>query len=153
MTFGSSPRSLRLASDIEFLSRPEWRAVRDAYGLRFRSLRPFQPTFMYRALADGGADVISAFSSDGRILAQRLAVLTDTRHALPPYDAVLLVTARRAEDPRLNRALKPLLNAISIEMMRAANYSVDRDRDKQSPRQAAAVLARNLGLHWARVEQ
>ena len=44
---------LDLATDVEFLERPEWRAVRDAYGLRFKSARPYQPTFMYRALASG----------------------------------------------------------------------------------------------------
>ena len=32
---------------------------------------------MYRALEDGEADVISAFSSDGRIAADHLVVLTD----------------------------------------------------------------------------
>ena len=40
-----------------------------AYGLRFKTKRSIQPTFMYRALAGGEADVIAAFSSDGRIAA------------------------------------------------------------------------------------
>ena len=63
---------LTLGSDLEFLSRPEWRAVDAAYGFTFRAERSFQPTFMYRALGSGEADVISAFSSDGRIAAERL---------------------------------------------------------------------------------
>lgn len=46
---------------------------------------------MYRAAANGDVDVISAFSSDGRIAQYGLKILTDPRHALPPYDAVLLV--------------------------------------------------------------
>src|SRR5205085_12135194 len=60
-----APR-LKLGSDLEFLSRPEWKAVESAYRFRFGSQRSYQPTFMYRALASGDADVISAFSSDGR---------------------------------------------------------------------------------------
>ena len=49
---------------------------------------------MYRALADGEADVISAFSSDGRIAADDLVVLDDPKHAIPPYDAVVLISPR-----------------------------------------------------------
>ncbi len=35
-----TPPSLTLGSDLEFLSRPEWTAVRGAYGLKFRKARP-----------------------------------------------------------------------------------------------------------------
>ena len=38
---------------------------------------------MYRALSTVAADVISAFSSDGRIAADKLAVLTDPKGAAP----------------------------------------------------------------------
>ncbi|HEY2179858.1 MAG TPA: ABC transporter permease/substrate-binding protein [Caulobacteraceae bacterium] len=133
--------SLTLGSDLEFLSRPEWAAVEKAYDLKFRRLTNYQPTFMYRALADGEADVISAFSSDGRIEADHLAVLTDPRHALPPYDAVILVSPQRAHDARLLAALRPLIGAIDVTAMREANYSVDRDADKLTPARAAANLA------------
>lgn len=134
-----APR-LTLGSDLEFLSRPEWKAVDEAYDFHFRSERSFQPTFMYRALAGGEADVISAFSSDGRISADKLVVLTDPKGALPPYDAVILVSPKRADDQRLLSALRPLVGAVSVEAMRAANYSVDRDRDKATPAEAARVL-------------
>jgi osmoprotectant transport system permease protein len=135
---------LTLGSDLEFLSRPEWKAVDAAYHLDFRAKRSFQPTFMYRALAGGEADVISAFSSDGRIAADRLVVLSDPRGAIPPYDAIILVSPKRANDARLIGALKPLVGAIPVEAMRAANYSVDRDQAKATPKAAAATLARRI---------
>ena len=138
-----APR-LTLGSDLEFLSRPEWKAVEAAYGLRFRAQRSFQPTFMYRALAGGDADVISAFSSDGRIAADRLVVLADPKGAIPPYDAVILISPRRAADRRLVEALRPLVGAVPVEAMRAANYSVDRDAGKVTPAQAARVLERAI---------
>jgi osmoprotectant transport system permease protein len=131
---------LTLGSDLEFLSRPEWNAVDGAYGFTFRAERSFQPTFMYRALASGEADVISAFSSDGRIAADRLVVLSDPRGAIPPYDAVVLVSPRRAGDRRLLDALAPVVGAVSVDAMRAANYSVDRDDGKVTPAQAARAL-------------
>ncbi|HEX2800558.1 MAG TPA: ABC transporter permease/substrate-binding protein, partial [Phenylobacterium sp.] len=101
-----APR-LTMGADLEFLSRPEWRAVESAYGIRFRTERSYQPTFMYRALAGGDADVISAFSSDGRIAANGLVVLTDPKGAIPPYDAVVLISPRRGGDARLLDALRP----------------------------------------------
>ena len=99
---------------------------------------------MYRALASGQADVISAFSSDGRIAADRLRVLSDSRHAIPPYDAVVLVSPRRANDPALLAALQPLVGAIPIERMREANLMVDRDQDKATPEAASRFLAAGL---------
>jgi osmoprotectant transport system permease protein len=136
-----SPR-LSLASDIEFLSRPEWRSVQRVYGLSFAGQRSYSPTFMYRAIADGSADVLSAFSSDGRIAALDLVTLSDPKGALPSYEAVLLVSPKRARDAKFLAALKPLLGSVSIERMRQANLMVDRDADKQSPEAAAKWLFR-----------
>ena len=133
---------LTLGTDIEFLSRPEWKAVDAAYGFRFKAQRSFQPTFMYRALSGGEADVISAFSSDGRIAADKLVVLTDPKGALPPYDAVILVSPQRGDDQRLIAALKPLVGSIPVSAMQAANYSVDRDTAKASPAEAARGLSK-----------
>ena len=135
---------LALGSDLEFLSRPEWAALEQAYRLRFRTQRSYNPTFMYRALADGDVDVISAFSSDGRIAAQDLLVLDDPEQAIPSYDAVVLISPRRAADPVLRRALTPLIGAIPIERMRVANFMVDRASDKASPKQAARFLLEAL---------
>ncbi len=132
--------SLVLGSDLEFLSRPEWRAIQTAYGLAFKAQRRFQPTFMYGALRDGEVGVISAFSSDGRIAADDLVTLADPKAAAPSYDAVVLISPKRAGDGRLRSALRPLIGAIPVERMRAANLTVDRDRNKLTPAQAAAAL-------------
>jgi len=136
---GVAPK-LRFASDIEFLTRPEWRAVASAYGLRFADQRPYNPTFMYHAVAEGSADVISAFSSDGRIAALDLVTLTDPKHALPSYEALLLLSPARARDGRFAATLQPLIASISIDRMRKAILMVDRDADKRTPAEAAAWL-------------
>jgi osmoprotectant transport system permease protein len=145
----AAPR-LRLASDIEFLSRPEWHSVQAAYGLSFAEQRSYSPTFMYRAIADSSADVISAFSSDGRIAALDLITLSDPKGALPSYEAVILVSPKRARDEAFLAALRPLVDAIPIDRMRQANLMVDRDLDKQSPEAAARwlfpVIPANAGI-------
>ncbi len=140
---GPAPR-LTIGGDYEFFVRPEWASVRDGYGLRFGRMREFQSTFMYRALVDGEVDVISAFSSDGRIAADRLIVLADPRHRIPPYDAILLVSPKRARDGDLMAALTPLVGAISIDEMREANFMVDRPEGARSPAAAARWLGARI---------
>ena len=135
----SAPR-LNLGADLEFLSRREWRSVQSRYALNFAGQRSYSPTFMYRAIADGSADVITAFSSDGRIAALDLVTLADPRRALPSYDALLLVSPARVGDARFTGALRPLLGAIPVERMRRANLMVDRDVDKSTPDEAARWL-------------
>jgi osmoprotectant transport system substrate-binding protein/osmoprotectant transport system permease protein len=137
---------LTLGGDLEFFARPEWHALETGYGLAFRARREYQPTFMYRALMSGDVDVITAFSSDGRIAADHLTVLQDPRHAIPPYDAVVLLSPRRAHDPVLRAALQPLIGAIPVGLMRQANYLVDRPNDKLTPAQAARWLERAAHL-------
>ena len=137
---------LSLGSDLEFLSRPEWAALKGAYGFAFRGEKSYSPTFMYRALETKTVDVISAFSSDGRIAAQNLTVLTDPKGAAPSYDAVILLAPKRAKDETLRRALTPLVGAIAVERMREANLKVDRDEWKITPKDAAAYLSTVLTM-------
>src|SRR5262249_21640191 len=85
-------------------------------------------TFMYQAVARGDVDVISAFTSDGRIAQYHLTVLSDPKQALPPFDAIVLIAPRRANDAKLVEALAPLIGAIDVDMMRAANMRVDNGR-------------------------
>jgi osmoprotectant transport system permease protein len=137
--------SLSIGSDYEFFARPEWRSLRDGYGLRFGGRRELQSTFMYRAVAAGDVDVITAFSSDGRIAGENLLVLDDPKAAIPPYDAIVMVSRKRANDPALLDALTPLVGAISANLMRQANYLVDRPDDALRPAAAARWLAAQLG--------
>ena len=112
---------LSVAADFEFFNRPEWKAIQEAYGLSFSRERQMQAEFMYRAAAAGEVDVISAYTSDGRIAEYDLVVLEDPKQAIPPYDAILLVSPRRAEDKAFLAALRPLVGAIDVETMREAN--------------------------------
>jgi osmoprotectant transport system permease protein len=129
---------LSLGADYEFLSRREWTAVRTTYGLGFRRTASFDPALLYEAVARGEVDVISGFSSDGRIAAYDLVVLEDPAAALPSYDAMILLGHRVAEDHNVLCALAPLREALPVELVRQANLKVDRDHE--TPRAAAAWL-------------
>ncbi|WP_369026272.1 ABC transporter permease/substrate-binding protein [Qipengyuania sp. RANM35] len=137
---------LTVGGDPEFFERPEWRAVRDAYGLRFREQRNFSPTFMYNALKSGEADVIGAYTSDGRIAADRLVILADPKRAFPNYDAIILLSPETGANAGLVAALRPLVGSISVEAMREANFSVDREENKLTFDEAARRLAKRAGL-------
>jgi osmoprotectant transport system permease protein len=131
---------LRMGGDYEFFGRPEWSALEATYGLRYARLVTMDSTLMYEAAAQGEVDVISAYSTDGRIPAFELRVLEDTRGALPPYDAVLLI--RNDAAAPLRQALATLDGAIDGDAMRAANRHVDLDGG--TIEEAAARLLRQV---------
>lgn len=136
-------RSMAVGGDYEFFSRPEWRALQDRYGLAFNEQRSMDSSLMYQAAAAGDVDVISAFSTDGRIAALDLVVLADDRGAIPPYDAIVLVSARLArEHPDVVTALRALDGTIDADRMRAANLAVD--ENGASPAEVARGLLGEL---------
>lgn len=120
-----APR-LRIGADYEFFHRPEWASIEREYGLRFAEKLTMDPTLLYAAAGQGEVDVVTAYSTDGRIDAFDLATLVDDRGAIPPYDAVLLVSARlAAERPSTVEALRGLLGRIDAAAMRRMNAAVD----------------------------
>jgi osmoprotectant transport system permease protein len=119
-------RQWAIGGDYEFFGRPEWAALRDSYGLAFASERTMDPSLMYQAVAAGQVEVISAFSTDGRIASLDLVVLDDDRRAIPPYDALILVGSRLArERPDIVSALRELEGTIGADGMRRMNLAVD----------------------------
>ncbi|HZL29998.1 MAG TPA: glycine betaine ABC transporter substrate-binding protein [Pseudolabrys sp.] len=134
---------MTIGGDYEFFDRPEWKAIRDAYGLRFKDQRSMQPTFMYQAAVNGDVDVVAAFSSDGQIAKYDLKLLDDPKQAIPPYDAVLLIGPGRAGDAKLAAALKPLIGAIPVATMQEANLRAS--STGASPGEVARWLWRKIG--------
>ncbi|WP_316183549.1 ABC transporter permease/substrate-binding protein [Bradyrhizobium sp. SZCCHNRI1009] len=136
---------MSIAGDYEFFSRPEWAALRDAYGLAFRAQRQMQPDFMYAAAASGEVDVIAGYTSDGLIAKYDLVVLDDPKQAIPPYDAILLLSPKRAQDRALQDALRPLLGRIDIATMQQANLRASGSDAESSPQAVARWLWAKIG--------
>ena len=136
-------QDLVLGGDPEFFSREDWRRVRELYGLGALRTQAMDSTFMYGAVRDGKVDVIGAYTTDGRIVAFDLVLLGDPREALPPYDAILILSPRAARMPGLLDALTPLIDRIDDDAMREANRRVD--LEGQSPKSAAAFLLGRVG--------
>jgi len=136
---------MSMAADYEFFSRPEWAGLRDAYRLAFRAQRQMQPDFMYAAVASGEVDVIAGYTSDGLIAKYDLVVLDDPKHAIPPYDAMVLLAPKRAGDQALRAALSPLLGKIDIAAMREANLRAAGGDGASSPDAVARWLWEKIG--------
>jgi osmoprotectant transport system permease protein len=133
-----------MGADYELFQRPEWRAIVRAYGLSFREQRSMDPSLMYDAVRSGGVDVISAYSTDARIISYDLVALQDDRAAIPPYDAVVLVSPRLArEQPQVVAALARLEGTIDAERMRRMNVAVD--SQGESPASVAERFLAELG--------
>jgi osmoprotectant transport system permease protein len=141
----SQAGTMSIAADYEFFSRPEWAGLQKAYGLTFRAQRQMQPDFMYAAVASGEVDVIAGYTSDGLIAKYDLVVLDDPRHAIPPYDAILLLAPKRAGDQALQTALQPLLGHIDISAMREANLRAAGGDGASSPDAVARWLWEKIG--------
>lgn len=117
-----------LAADYEFFDRPEWAGVLDKYAYEFETLRTMESSLMYQTVATGDVDVISAYSTDGRIDAFDLKVLDDDRHAILPYHAFILVHGAFADaHPQVMAALARLEGAFDNGVVRALNKRVDLD--------------------------
>jgi osmoprotectant transport system permease protein len=136
---------LSMAADYEFFSRPEWAALQKAYGLAFHAQRQMQPDFMYAAAATGEVDVIAGYTSDGLIAKYDLVALDDPKQAIPPYDAIVLLAPKRAQDQALRAALRPLLGKIDIATMREANLRAAGGDGASSPDAVARWLWGKIG--------
>ena len=117
--------SLVAAGDLEFFGRPEWITLRDTYNIDFAEKLTFDTALMYTAVDRGQVDIITAYTSDGRIDAYNLKIIADPRNSLLPYDGMLIASASAAKNPLFLEIVGGLVNRISDETMREANRIVD----------------------------
>lgn len=130
---------LSLGADMEFLGREEYADLTGRGRVRFGDVRAMDAALMYEALIRNEVDVISAYTTEGKIAAYDLVVLEDDLDVFPPYEAILLVSSRAArEAPDVVTALHELVGTIDDATMLRANWSVD--EEGRSVRTAARQL-------------
>lgn len=129
----------------EFMGRRDgYPGLKDKYGLDIRTV-VISDAVMYRAAYEKDVDVISGYTTDGRIKAFGLTILEDDRHVFPPYYAAPVVRAGILEKyPQLGNILNLLAGRISDSAMTEMNYRVD--FLKQSPQQVAKDFLVKAGL-------
>ncbi|MBD2751506.1 ABC transporter permease/substrate-binding protein [Spirosoma validum] len=130
----------------EFYGRSDgYPGLQKIYGL---SLRPrlIDQNLMYEAIHKKQVDIISGYSTDGRIKAFDLLVLTDNRHAFPPYDAAPVVRQVTLDRyPELGPTLNLLAGKLTDSVMTDLNYRADYLH--QSPERIATDFLKKGGLY------
>lgn len=137
---------LTLGSTQEFLVRPDaLPGLAKTYDMNFGDTRGMDPGLVYQAIAGGNVDVISVFTTDGRIKANDLAVLKDDKQFFPPYHLTAVARSEvLAEHPDVADALNALSGKIDEATMIAINSSID--QDKRPAEEVAKEFLQQAGL-------
>lgn len=121
------PQPLKAGFTSEFVERADgYPGLQKHYNLSLDSVE-LDPGLMYEAIREKKVDVVSGFTTDGRIAAYNLTVLEDDQRYFPPYYAAPLVRgATLRKYPQLRPALAKLAGKLSDETMIKLNDRVDR---------------------------
>ncbi|MFN7119080.1 MAG: ABC transporter permease/substrate-binding protein [Saprospiraceae bacterium] len=140
-----SSSGLSIGADPEFAGRADgYPKLAALYGLHLNT-KILNAGLMYRAVAEGEMDVISGYSTDGRIKAYDLLVLEDDLHAFPPYECAPLVNKNVINNyPEVIRTLELLKGKINDSIMTVLNYQVDFEQKK--PEAVATQFLKDVKL-------
>ncbi|MGK9126284.1 ABC transporter permease subunit [Olivibacter sp. SA151] len=129
----------------EFMGRQDGNVgLERIYGLKIHTV-VINDAVMYKAAYEKQLDVISGYSTDGRLKAYDLVVLKDDKGIFPPYYAAPIVRNQALEKfPSLEKTLNLLVGKINDSVMTDLNYRVDHLH--QSPERVAHDFLKAHGL-------
>lgn len=130
----------------EFMGRSDGDiGLKSIYGLKIKTT-VISDAVMYKAVYEKEIDVISGYSTDGRLKAYGLVVLTDDKGIFPPYHAAPIISnAALLRFPDLEGVLNQLSGKISDSTMTELNYRTD--YLKQTPERVAKDFLKGVGLY------
>ncbi|KUJ62715.1 ABC transporter permease [Flavobacteriaceae bacterium CRH] len=130
----------------EFMGRQDGDlGLRSVYGLKLNPL-VVSDAIMYEAAYQGKLDLISGYSTDGRIKAFDLVVLEDDKTIFPPYYAAPIIKSLTLKKfPGLEETLNLLAGKINDSIMTDLNYKTE--LLKQTPEKVAKDFLVSQGLY------
>ncbi|MEP6806913.1 MAG: glycine betaine ABC transporter substrate-binding protein [Flavobacterium sp.] len=130
----------------EFMGRQDGDlGLRSVYGLQLNPL-VVSDAIMYEAAYQKKLDLISGYSTDGRIKAFDLVVLEDDKTIFPPYYAAPIIKTQTLKKfPGLEQTLNLLAGKINDSIMTDLNYRTE--LLKQSPEKVAKDFLVTQGLY------
>jgi len=110
----------------EFMGRQDGNlGLIEKYGLKIHTI-VINDAVMYNATYEKQLDVISGYSTDGRLKAYKLVVLEDDKNIFPPYYAAPVVRQDALKKfPELEKTLNLLAGRINDSVMTELNYRTD----------------------------
>ena len=129
----------------EFMGREDgYLGLKKVYHLGIETV-VISDAVMYKAAFEHKLDVISGYSTDGRLKAYDLVTLKDDQHIFPPYYAAPIIRQEVLKShPELEQVLNQLSGSINDSIMTSLNYKVD--QLKQSPEKVAMDFMTSHGL-------
>ena len=130
----------------EFMGRQDGDlGLRSVYGLYVNPLI-VSDAIMYKALSEKKLDLISGYSTDGRIRAFDIVVLEDDKKIFPPYFAAPVIkTTTLNKFPGLENTLNLLAGKFNDSIMTELNYRAD--FLNQTPEKIAKDFLTQIGLY------
>lgn len=130
----------------EFMGRQDGDlGLRSIYGLKIHTI-VISDAVMYKAAYSGELDVISGYSTDGRLKAFDLKILKDDKGIFPPYYAAPIIRESSLEKfPGLEEVLNLLAGKITDSVMTDLNYKTDYLH--QTPEKVAKDFLIKAGLY------
>lgn len=117
---------LRAGFTPEFMGRQDGDlGLKSAYGMKIKTV-VISDALMYKAVFSEELDVISGYSTDGRLKAFGLRILQDDKGIFPPYYAAPIVLQSSLQKfPELEKTLNLLAGKITDSIMTELNYRTD----------------------------
>ncbi len=130
----------------EFMGREDgYLGLKKVYHLNIRNV-VISDAVMYKAAYEKKLDVISGYSTDGRLKAFDLVVLEDDKKIFPPYYVAPIIRESVLQKyPQLENVLNQLAGRINDSIMTELNYRVD--YLKQSPDKVAKDFLMEQSLY------
>nr|WP_315035156.1 ABC transporter permease/substrate-binding protein [uncultured Chryseobacterium sp.] len=143
-----SDHKLKAGFTPEFMGRQDGDlGLRSVYGLDVHPL-VVSDAIMYKAAYEKELDLISGYSTDGRIKAFDLFVLEDDKNIFPPYFAAPIIKTKTLEKfPDLEKTLNLVSGKFNDSIMTDLNYKAD--YLKQTPEKIAKDFLIKMNLYKA----
>lgn len=137
---------LVFGGEYDFFERADgYKALADAYGLKFKDTRDMDIGLKYAALGQGQIDVMNIFTTDGQLAAADIAVLKDDKGLYPAYACGFVIRDDiLAKYPQLRDEFAKLAGLISDREMAAMNSKVE--SGDMEPEEVAAAFLKAKGL-------
>ncbi|NGX37207.1 MAG: Carnitine transport binding protein OpuCC [Chlamydiae bacterium] len=115
----------KIAFDPEIAARPEMTLLKSSYP-QINQSKLMDQVLLYFSLQSGGMDVVSGFSTDGRLVDKRFTILKDDKNCLSDYEVAPVISKKCLnKHPELIPVLSLLAGKISNEQMSMLNYQVE----------------------------
>ena len=118
--------SAKVGFSLEFNDREDGGiGLKNLYHLNL-SVKTMEIALKYQAISNGDVNIIDVFSTDSKIITNKLKLLNDDRHLFPPYQgAPILREETLKKHPELENILNKLAGKITEKEMTEMNYKVD----------------------------